>query len=144
MGNPRTVRRLKELSKKFRPDILFLCETKNPHEVVLQKCEQLSYEDHHLVTPTCHKAGGLALFWNQSLKLSVLSSNADVIDTMIEHEENFFYASFVYASTDRTKRNQLWDALLVTAESRDAPWFVTGDFNDILNSEEKSGGTDRS
>lgn len=123
---------------------MFLCETKNPDEVVRQKCDQLRYEDHHLVTPTGQRVGGLALFWNQPLKLSVLSSNADVIDTMIEHEGNSFYGSFVNASTNKTKQNQLWDSLLVTAETRYEPWFVTADFNDILNSEEKTGGTDRS
>ena len=112
--------------------------------MVLKKCDQLRYDEHHLVAPTGHRAGGLALFWNPELKLSVLHSNPDVIDTMIEHEGKKFYASFVYASTDRAKRNQLWEFLLRTAEARDAPWFVTGDFNDILNNEEKTGGPDRS
>ena len=61
LGNPRTVRRLKEISRKFRPDIMFLIETKNPNDFVLRKCDQLGYEEHHLVPPTGHGAGGLAL-----------------------------------------------------------------------------------
>ena len=111
--------------------------------MVLQKCDQLRYDEHHLVAPTGHGAGGLALFWNSELKLSVVYSNADVIDTKNEHEGKIFYASFVYASTDRPKRNQLWESLIGIDEARDAPWFVTGDFNDILNNEEKTGGPDR-
>lgn len=63
LGNPKTVRCLKEVTKKFRTDICFLIETKNPDAVVLQKCNQLGYDEHHLVTPTGHGAGGLALLW---------------------------------------------------------------------------------
>ena len=33
--------------------------------------------------------------------------------------------------------------MLHLASSRDSPWFVTGDFNDILNEEEKLGGPAR-
>ena len=143
LGNPRTVRRLKEISRTYRPDILFLIETKNPNEFVLNKCNQLGYEEHHLVPPTGHRAGGLALFWKQEVKLTVLSSNANVIETRIEYQGNFFYSSFVYRSTDRAQRNQLWDQLLAEAEAREALWFLTRDLNDFLKSDEKVGGPDR-
>ena len=36
-----------------------------------------------------------------------------------------------------------WTHMLHLASSRDSPWFVTGDFNDILNEEEKLGGPAR-
>ena len=140
LGNPKTVRRLKEITKTYRPDICFLIETKNPDDFVLQKCDQLGYDEHFLVTPTGHRAGGLALLWKQEIKLQVLYHNADVIDTSIEYEGKLFYASFVYGSTDRGQRNLLWNHLLASAESRDAPWFLTVDFNDLLRSEEKVGG----
>ena len=143
MGNPRTVRRLKEISKKFRPDILFLIETKNPDDFVLQKCKQLNYEAHYLVPPTGHGAGGLALFWNQKVNLTVLYSNANVMEAKIEFQGRIFYSSFVYGCTDREQRKGLWNQLLVSAEDRDAPWFLTGDLNDLLTSDEKVGGPDR-
>lgn len=143
LKNPWTVRRLKEISRKFRPYILFLIETKNPNDFVLQKCDQLGYEAHYLVPPVGHGAGGLALFWNQKENLSVLYSNANVLETNIEFQGKIFYASFVYGNTDRIQRNGLWNQLLISAEARDAPWFLTGDLNDLLNSDEKVGGPDR-
>lgn len=100
MGNPNTVRRLKEIEKKFRPNIFFLIETKNPNDFVLQKCEQLGYEEHYLVPPTGHGAGGLALLWRQELNLNVLYSSANVIETQIIYEGKIFYASFVYVNMD--------------------------------------------
>lgn len=59
-------------------------------------------------------------------------------------KEKKFYASFVYGSTDRVQRNILWNQLLDAAEARDAPWFLTDDLNDLLKSDEKVGGPDRS
>lgn len=143
MGNPRTVRRLKEISKKYRPDILFLMETKNPDDFVLKKCDQLNYEEHLFIPPVGHGAGGLALFWNQNVKFTVLYACANVIETMIEFQGKFFYSSFVYGNNDRGLRKELWNQLLVSAEIRDAPWFLTGDLNDILKADEKVGGPDR-
>ena len=143
MGNSRTVRRLGEISKKFDPDILFLLETKNPNDVVLKKLDHLRYDCNLLVPPTGHGAGGLALFWKQELNLQVLNSSPNVIDTVIEFEGNRFYASFIYGNTDRTQRRNLWDHLLDLSNARDEAWFITGDFNDILCSDEKDGGTDR-
>ena len=112
---------------------------------MLKKLEHLlqGYEYHYLVPPTGHGAGGLGLFWKQELNIEIVESNANVIDTTVEFEGKVFYASFVHASTDKTQRNLLWEHLLANASSRDEPWFVTGDFNDIISSEEKDGGTDR-
>lgn len=132
------------MSRTFDPDIIFLMESKNPDNVVLKKLEKLRYDHHHLVSPTGHGAGGLVLFWKQGLNLQILESNAHVIDTLIEFEGKSFYSSFVHGSTDRQQRNQLWDQLVSKAIMREEPWFITGDFNDLLSSVEKEGGPDRS
>ena len=128
-----------EISKEFDPDILFLMETKNPNEFVMKKLEHLRYDCSHLVPPTGHGAGGLGLFWNQDLNLQILESSPNVIDTLIEFEGKQFYSSFVYGNPDRTQRKLLWDHLLSIATAREAPWFITGDLNDILCGDEKDG-----
>ena len=92
------------MKKNIFPDILFLSETKNPDSFVLNKTKKLAYENYHLVSPTGHGAGGLALFWKQEIKLSVISSCANLIDTCVEYEGKIFYASFIYADTDKPTR----------------------------------------
>ena len=143
MGNPWTVQRLGEIRKSIYPDIIFLMETKNPNAFVLDKLKHLGYEYYDLVPPTGHGAGGLALFWKQEIKLEVLEANANLIDTEIEVEGNKFFASFVYGDTDKRQRKQLWEYLVILAVERDAPWFITGDFNDLLSNDEKTGGNER-
>ncbi|KAL0792033.1 hypothetical protein Bca101_008279 [Brassica carinata] len=118
-------------------------ETKNPDATVLKKLDHLRYECNHLVSPTGHGAGGLGLFWKKDLNLQILESCPNVIDTVVEFEGKRFYSSFIYGNTDKTLRKQLWEKLLKLAETRDEAWFITGDFNDILCSDEKDGGVER-
>ena len=118
-------------------------ETKNPDSFVLKKTEQLTYEHRVLVPPVGHGAGGLALLWKQEVNLQVLSANANHIDTCIEFEGNNFFAFFIYGDTDKPKRRQLWEHIIYLSDSRDAPLFVTGDFNDLTSNTEKEGGPSR-
>lgn len=57
-------------------------------------------------------------------------------------KENVFIPPF-HGSTDRNERNLLWNRLLVKNEDREEPWFLTGDFNDLISGDEKDGGPDR-
>lgn len=143
LGNPQTVRRLKEIQRTVSPDIMFLSETKNPDPFVLKKTQQLGFENHHLVPPKGHGAGGLAIFWKKEIKLHILSANANFIDTCIEYEGKSFFGAFIYADTDDVTRRLFWQQLVTLMNNRDGSYFVTDDFNDILNNAEKEGGPAR-
>jgi len=138
-----TVQRIKEIRKKIFPDLLFLMETKNSSETVLQSLQWLDYPSHHLVPPESPAAGGLGLFWKSSVEVEIIHSSLHYIDTKIKAKGRTFYSTFLYGEPDRTKRLQIWNALQELSSSREGPWFITGDFNDIVNSAEKSGGPDR-
>lgn len=72
--------------------------------------------------------------------MHLLDSNAHVINTIVEFEGKSFYSSFVHGSTDIAQRNLGWEELVIAANDREEPWFVTGDLNDILSNDEKDGG----
>ncbi|KAH0712012.1 hypothetical protein KY289_007971 [Solanum tuberosum] len=48
----------------------------------------------------------------------------------------------VYARCDSLERLELWEELELVAEDNTLSWLVGGDFNVILNDEEKRGGLD--
>lgn len=118
-------------------------ETKNPNAFVLKKFEKLGYDEHHLISPTETAVGGFALFWKSNVKLEVLYANANLIDTFIEYEGKSFFASFIYGDCDKKQRQLQWEHLTSMASSREAPWFATGDFNDLISNSEKVGGPER-
>lgn len=61
LGNPLTVKSLKALVAKERPDIIFLMETKNQEVAVQWVRMQLRYPNSVLMNPI-GLAGGMALF----------------------------------------------------------------------------------
>ena len=143
IGSPETLQRLGEIKCTLNPYIFFLSETKNPPETVLSKIQELQYEFHHIIPPTSPGAGGLTLLWKHSVKLDVLNATNNLVDTSIDFKGKLFYASFIYSDTNRANRKLFWDELIRMNESRDAAWFVTGDFNDIIGNDEKTGGPAR-
>ncbi|XP_060216553.1 uncharacterized protein LOC132644029 [Lycium barbarum] len=59
---------------------------------------------------------------------------------MKEHNRHMI-STLVYAKCDAFERLQLWDSIYHLSANIDIPWMVGGDFNVVLNKEEKIGGT---
>ncbi|KAF8082627.1 hypothetical protein N665_0817s0002 [Sinapis alba] len=53
-----------------------------------------------------------------------------------------FYASFIYGDCDKPKKRLFWDHLHTLNASRESPWFITGDFNNLTSNAENVGGPD--
>lgn len=139
-----TVHRLRDIHKTIFPDILFLMETKNDSDFVLQNLQWMGYSSNFLVSPHSQGAGGLALFWKQNLEMEIIFSCQHYIDAKLKVKGRWFFATFLYGEPDRIKRSQVWQQLQEYTSSRSEPWFLTGDFNDIINASEKVGGPPRS
>ncbi|XP_060202481.1 uncharacterized protein LOC132630915 [Lycium barbarum] len=63
-----------------------------------------------------------------TVKLNFQDFNKDMVVTM------------VYAKCSKVERLQLWDSLYLLTTNMTSPWLVGGDFNVIMNEEEKIGG----
>lgn len=143
MGNPATVQRLKEINRRNIPDIIFLTETKNPDEKTLKDLQWLTLDNYHTVPPETPRSGVLFLYWKKEIELTVTSSTKSFIDTSISYKGNSFHATFVYGEPEQTRRQEVWNALSTLHTDNTTPWFLTGDFNEIIDNSEKCGGPDR-
>ena len=85
----------------------------------------------------------LPFFWKQDIDLQILSSSKNVIDTIITHKGATVFVTFVYGEPEVANRNIIWDSLIDLAVSRHSTWMLTGDFNEIVDNSEKSGGPER-
>ncbi|CAA7018492.1 unnamed protein product [Microthlaspi erraticum] len=99
-----------------------------------------NYGSRFLVPPHSPGGGGLDLYWKQGMELAVMSSSDNYIEAMITYKGKSFITTFVYGEPDHSKRKDVWEDLTAKNKGRDLPWFLTGDFNDILNHSEKTGG----
>lgn len=88
-------------------------------------------------------SGGLALFWKTTYDVEILSTSNRIIDTKVKIGSLSFFMTFVYGDPVCNRRHLVWNTLKVLGENRTGGWFLIGDFNAIMNNDEKSGGTIR-
>lgn len=74
-----TIPRLKEIRKKYFPEILFLMETKKERVSVTDLQDSLGYDKVFAVEPDGY-SGGLALLWKKEVKVEVKFGDKNVAD----------------------------------------------------------------
>lgn len=88
--------------------------------------------------------------WAYGLGILLLWNKADVIATIVGHSEQEINAlievrnppcsqlfSGIYASHRLIEWKVPWENMEVVADANNWPWFAMGDFNELLNNEEK-------
>lgn len=117
-------------------------ETKNRDDVVLSYFKNTLFSNHYLVSPE-GLSGGLSLSWKNNIDLEILESSPNFIDTKIIIGSEPLYVTFVYGAPQQENRADFWNKLMTLGGDRGNAWCVTGDFNDLLDNEEKVGGPRR-
>lgn len=87
-------------------------------------------------------AGGiLVACTNDSMKICTRSSGAQFIHMQIISKQGpEWMFTVIYAIPNNIIRRSLWDNMKVIATNIDRSWLVAGDFNDIVDANEKKGG----
>ena len=142
IGNDLTVRRLTEMCQKHRPGLVFLSETKN-RRLLLQNMQTDLGFDHLFTVEPLGLSGGLALFFMDEFQVNVLFSNNCMIDIEAIINGIKVYMTFVYGDPVLERRDQVWERLTRFSTTRNGPWFMIGDFNEITCHNEKTGGRQR-
>ncbi|KAK8999419.1 hypothetical protein V6N11_070586 [Hibiscus sabdariffa] len=86
-------------------------------------------------------AGGIALWWSNEVKLSVLHYDRNFIDAKISiNGEPEWFGTFIYAPPYSGEKHEFWDSLTALRNDINAKWCIIGDFNVVVCPEEKYGG----
>ena len=117
-GSIETVRHLWGLRRRFFPDFVFLMETKKNFEYVLGLKKSLGYDQLITVEPV-GLSGGLAVMWNESFHVVVISSDKRIIDLKVKCGSSSFYLTCVYGDPVASKRQDVWESLMNIGLSRD-------------------------
>ena len=77
-------------------------------------------------------------------QVNVLFSNNRMIDIEAVIDGIKVFMMFVYGDPVLERREQVWERLTRFSSTRNGPWFMIGDFNEINDHSEKEGGRKRS
>lgn len=86
--------------------------------------------------------GGILVAWGQNIVIKQIRKIDFSLELIVENEaENeTFWVTFVYASTEARERQVQWEELRRSRLHWGDSWLLGGDFNDIKTQEEKRGG----
>jgi hypothetical protein len=144
LGNLQIVNELHSMVKQKGPNIVFLMETRLP----VRSLEWLRVRLGMLGCFGVERngtGGGLALLWDATVTVNIQSYSTHHIDVdVIQQEGVHWRLTGFYGHPERALRYHSWNLLRHLCQSQVSPWLVLGDFNEIMQLEEKWGGQDRS
>lgn len=90
------------------------------------------------------RSGGLALVWRKDWDMVIRSFSQAYIDAFITSPDgNSWRFTGFYGHPEKAQRHHCWELLRQLRGLFTLPWFVAGDFNEILHSFERKDGRDR-
>ena len=143
LWKPRTGKELEVVIRAKDPSVMFIAETW-ADEARLREIKRNIDFDNLFFVERNNRGGGLALFWLNFVDLSVDSFSPNHIDSIINKgkEEVWRFTGF-YGEPVTHKRMDSWNKLRHLHNKFNLPWLCAGDFNEIIQSSEKLGGSSR-
>ncbi|XP_045088740.1 uncharacterized protein [Aegilops tauschii subsp. strangulata] len=113
--------------------MVFLCETRQQLHKMKRLRNRLGLRGFDGIS-SIGKSGGLALFWDDSMYVSVQDVNARWIDVFVRvaPSEPLWRVTFVYGEPRVENRHLMWESLCRLRNMSELPWLVVGDFNKAL------------
>ncbi|WOL04983.1 hypothetical protein Cni_G13706 [Canna indica] len=141
MGNPLTIRHLKNIYSLNSPECIFLSEIKQDGSIFkkfLRKC----IFDELFIVPSQGTAGGLTLAWKQHINIHIIASSLYFIQAHITNLDGLPQWQLIglHLHHEITTRITQFHELSSIIHSRSCPILIGGDFNVILCPEDKAGG----
>lgn len=139
LGTPEAVPVLRNLVRFHHPDVVFLIEMLATKTHVEKVRRRLGFES-ALSVDKVGRSGGLALLWRSGISCDIISYSRHFINAeMVDLEQGRWRLTGFYGIAERGRRRESWQMLRQLAGMSPLPWCVLGNFNDILDSGDKSG-----
>ena len=144
MGSTPAVHALTDEVKGCDPMLVFLAETKANRNRIKGLQRKLGLTQ-GITVPADGRSGGLAMLWKEGSDVRFKSCSNSHIDMVVCEGSGAqpWRATGFYGHPDSGMRSISWNLLESLKKQCSMPWIVFGDFNEILNSDEKLGWLDR-
>ncbi|XP_057808744.1 uncharacterized protein LOC131023220 [Salvia miltiorrhiza] len=92
-----------------------------------------------LVVDSVGRSGGLCMLWKSNTSCTLIGYSRNHIDLHIMDVNGEWRLTGFYGFSERHKRRDSWNLLRRLAGISSLPWFIIGDFNDLLDPGDKQG-----
>ncbi|XP_030964070.1 uncharacterized protein LOC115985243 [Quercus lobata] len=141
LGNPWTVRSLRDIVRVQAPTVCFLMETRLDKEGFDRQLGDLPFPN-KIIVKQPNSGGGLALIWRAGVQMELINFTMNHILVKVTAEDGFvWFLTGFYGWPEACQRGKSWALLNHLRSFVDGPWVCIGDFNAILNSSEKLSNT---
>ncbi|CAN6587433.1 unnamed protein product [Malus baccata var. baccata] len=122
--------------------MIFLAETKMKDHRINGVRRRMGFLNGFNVTPV-GRAGGLSLWWDDSLDVEILFSSKHIIDARVMEKgaHRWVRVTGIYGTPYRCDKGEFWNWMSTYFSPSDMPWLCAGDFNEFLWDSEKVGGS---
>ncbi|XP_020420289.1 uncharacterized protein LOC109949309 [Prunus persica] len=130
-----------DLIHSHHMDILFICEPHISGGKATSIAQSLGFSNFEILDATGF-SGGLWLLWDATkVHVDILGTSDQSISASVAWPgQSPWLFIAVYASPCGIKRAKLWEYLSFIADCQHLPWLIAGDFNKMLNVNDKLGG----
>ncbi|XP_021799965.1 uncharacterized protein LOC110744298 [Prunus avium] len=130
-----------DLVRSHHIDVMFVCEPRISGSKALVVIKSLRFSCFEVIDPEKFSEG-LWLLWNDAkVKLDIIGTSDQSISACLSWQgQKPWLFSAIYARPCNVKKEKLWEYLNFVASCHQMPWLLAGDFNDILQVEDKVGG----
>lgn len=144
LGPALTKNALRDLKCRVDPHCVFLMETKNKEKKVECVRKSLGFNNGRLVEPK-GQSGGLALWWSDLVDVDLFYESKNLFDASIicKASQKKFRVFFIYGIPSEKGRAEFWSFITRRASMVEGPLMCVGDFNELINDDEATGGGPR-
>ncbi|KAA3487439.1 reverse transcriptase [Gossypium australe] len=123
---------------EYHPDMVCLLEPRVSGKKANCIIGQLGFNFSHRVEAVGF-LGGIWVGWKESVRIQIIQNHPQFILLLVNDcvSNNSFFITFVYGNPNRSKRKILWEGLKAAMPPQSTPWILIGDFNAILDPEDK-------
>lgn len=122
-----------------REHIAFISETKCSTDKVVDRVSRLPLKNFEII-PSASKGGGLWLLWSDDVKINILERSFYFFFVRVENASGSFILGFIYGDPHHHVTEYIYDRILFYLCSS-LPLCLIGDFNYVLMTNEKFGGS---
>ena len=143
LGSPQTEQELGNLIRAHSPLIVFVAETWLKKARLIYLRDKLKFEG-MIEFSREGRGGGVVIFWKKEVDFSIDTYSPNHIDVIINKgkEGEWKFIGF-YGEFETSNHYISWATLRRLKTKFTLPWICAGDFNEIIQAQEKLGGRHR-